>query len=41
MQCPHCNVDMDKIVDPNQTHIWIEAAPVAIGYFSMPASLLT
>jgi len=34
-------VDMDKIVDPNQTHIWIEAAPVAIGYFSMPASLLT
>ena len=27
IQCPHCNVDMDKIVDPNQTRIWMEACP--------------
>lgn len=27
IQCPHCNVTMDKIVDPEQTHIWMEACP--------------
>lgn len=25
--CPHCDVLMDKIVDPEQTHIWMEACP--------------
>ena len=27
IQCPHCKVDMDKIVDPQQTHIWMECCP--------------
>ena len=27
IQCPHCDVPMDKIVDPEQTHIWMEACP--------------
>ena len=27
IQCPHCEVPMDKIVDPEQTHIWMEACP--------------
>ena len=27
IQCPHCNVDMDKIVDPNQTRIGMEVLP--------------
>ncbi len=27
IQCPHCKVDMDKIVDPAQTHIWLESCP--------------
>ncbi len=27
IQCPHCNMDMNKIVDPNQTRIWMESCP--------------
>jgi Zn-finger nucleic acid-binding protein len=27
IQCPECQVSMDKIVDPVQTHIWMEACP--------------
>ena len=27
IQCTHCKVDMDKIVDPHQTHIWMECCP--------------
>jgi Zn-finger nucleic acid-binding protein len=27
IQWPHCKVDMDKIVDPHQTHIWMECCP--------------
>lgn len=27
IQCPHCKVGMDKIVDPHQTHIWMECCP--------------
>lgn len=27
IQCPHCKVDMDKIVDPQQSHIWMESCP--------------
>ena len=27
IQRPHCNVDMGKIVDPNQTHIGMESCP--------------
>ena len=27
INCPACNVKMDKISDPVQTHIWMEACP--------------
>ena len=27
IDCPDCAVRMDKIVDPVQTHIWMEACP--------------
>ena len=27
IQCPHCKVDMDMIVDPQQTHIGMECCP--------------
>jgi Zn-finger nucleic acid-binding protein len=27
INCPICNVAMDKIEDPVQTHIWMEACP--------------
>jgi len=27
IQCPLCKVQMDKIVDPEQTHIWMESCP--------------
>jgi Zn-finger nucleic acid-binding protein len=27
IDCPNCNVAMDKIEDPVQTHIWMEACP--------------
>lgn len=27
INCPSCNVKMDKISDPVQTHIWMEACP--------------
>ncbi len=33
IQCPHCNVNMDKIVDPNQTHIGMEACPSCDRFF--------
>ena len=41
IQCPHCNVDMDKIVGPNQTHIWMEACPSCDRFFWMQENLLT
>lgn len=25
IQCPHCNIAMDKIVDSEQKHIWMES----------------
>ena len=27
IECPECKVQMDKIVDPVQTHIWMESCP--------------
>lgn len=27
IDCPHCSVKMDKVVDPKQTHIWMESCP--------------
>ncbi len=27
INCPACDVKMDKISDPDQTHIWMEACP--------------
>jgi hypothetical protein len=27
IDCPECQVPMDKIVDPVQTHIWMESCP--------------
>ena len=27
IDCPVCNVRMDKIMDPVQTHIWMESCP--------------
>lgn len=27
VQCPHCNVSMDNIVDTKQTHVWIASCP--------------
>lgn len=27
IQCPVCKVAMDKTVDPDQTHIWLETCP--------------
>ena len=27
IECPVCNVKMDKIEDPMQTHIWMESCP--------------
>jgi Zn-finger nucleic acid-binding protein len=27
IRCPACNVPMDKVVDPRQTHIWMESCP--------------
>ena len=27
IQCPECQVAMDKISDPEQPHIWLEACP--------------
>lgn len=27
IHCPACTVKMDKISDPEQTHIWMEACP--------------
>ena len=27
IQCPVCSTQMDKIVDPEQTHIWMESCP--------------
>ncbi len=27
IQCPVCNANMDKISDPEQPHIWMEACP--------------
>jgi uncharacterized protein len=27
IQCPHCKVNMDRIVDPDQTPIWMESCP--------------
>ncbi|PCJ23309.1 MAG: hypothetical protein COA96_12120 [SAR86 cluster bacterium] len=27
IKCPVCNIKMDKIVDPTQTHIWMESCP--------------
>ncbi|MCH7815629.1 MAG: zf-TFIIB domain-containing protein [Proteobacteria bacterium] len=27
IECPYCHFTMDKIVDPEQTHIWMESCP--------------
>ncbi|MFB3076822.1 MAG: zf-TFIIB domain-containing protein, partial [Lysobacterales bacterium] len=27
IDCPECKVKMEKIIDPVQTHIWMEACP--------------
>lgn len=27
IRCPDCHVDMTKITDPVQTHIWLESCP--------------
>ena len=27
MDCPECEVKMDKVADPIQTHIWMESCP--------------
>lgn len=27
IDCPKCNIRMDKIEDPDQPHIWFEACP--------------
>ena len=27
IQCPHCTVDMEKVDDPEQPHIWTERCP--------------
>ena len=27
IECPECHVKMDKIMDPVQTHIWMETCP--------------
>lgn len=33
IKCPHCNITMDKIVDPEQTHIWMESCPSCFRIF--------
>lgn len=27
IECPECHVPMEKVIDPVQTHIWMEACP--------------
>jgi hypothetical protein len=27
IECPECHVMMEKVIDPVQTHIWMEACP--------------
>lgn len=33
IKCPLCNISMDKIVDPVQTHIWMESCPACYRIF--------
>lgn len=33
INCPNCNVPMDKTADERQTHIWFETCPQCSGVF--------
>ncbi len=33
IDCPVCHIGMDKIVDPVQTHIWMESCPCCFRVF--------
>jgi hypothetical protein len=33
IQCPECGVEMEKVADPQQTHIWFESCSQCEGMF--------
>lgn len=33
INCPVCKIQMDKVVDPDQTHIWLESCPKCLRVF--------
>jgi len=33
IDCPVCQVEMTRMVDPRQSHIWFESCPVCYGVF--------
>ena len=33
IKCPKCNADMIKMVDPEQSHIWLESCLICYGVF--------
>ncbi len=33
VRCPHCNVEMLRMVDPGQSHLWFESCPQCYGVF--------